>query len=603
MKLKSIKNIAILIFAASSMVSCSDYLTESNPNLTTAMDFWQDLDDTQSGLTATYAALRDQYVLNIRQESIRCDMGWPGYGRPTPSNSENYMWYQQTYNNSFTGIISKWEALYTGVWRANQVYEGLEGIYDECKENEDDLAEWTYQMAQIRFLRGVFYFYLYSSFNEGSVVLKTHTSETLEDLNEPLAPAEDVLAFFRADLQYAYENLPYESPTTNDYVGIPAKGAAATILGTSYLYEFEYEEAEALFEEVIKNESYPYEIVTDLDLMFTTAGEFNSESIFEISYSTTERTDIGIWSDNAMTSPLATYSTNGGFYAPAWIVVAYNDERDMMDLSLDENFYTYPNDKGRVQRPVSLRAASMIALQQDDVTPYYIDGNATTNCNYGSVSHGFGKYKKYSNHDIVTSEVSATSGKNVTVNRLADVYLMYAECQLVLNGDAGVEEALNYINPIRRRWGLILLGHNPGNDDRTYNDVDYTAETLMAHLQDVERPLELSVEGHQIRWQDLKRWGKLENNTDNIFYQRAQVWYDAIQPSIANGYQFYNLDGSAITANQQYGMLELGDEYSDQTAGTCINYEYDDAAINYTVENNQYYPIPSTEVMNNSSVD
>ena len=62
------RNIALGALVVSSLSSCEDYLSLSNPNKTTVETFWTDLKDTKSGLYATYAALRNDYVLNIHGE-------------------------------------------------------------------------------------------------------------------------------------------------------------------------------------------------------------------------------------------------------------------------------------------------------------------------------------------------------------------------------------------------------------------------------------------------------------------------------------------------------------------------------------------------------
>lgn len=61
-----LKSIAILTVALPTFTSCDNYLTELNPNETTTEVFWNTLSDTQSGIYATYAVLRNDYVLNIR---------------------------------------------------------------------------------------------------------------------------------------------------------------------------------------------------------------------------------------------------------------------------------------------------------------------------------------------------------------------------------------------------------------------------------------------------------------------------------------------------------------------------------------------------------
>ncbi|MFR9592367.1 MAG: RagB/SusD family nutrient uptake outer membrane protein [Rikenellaceae bacterium] len=606
MKLNIKKYIMVAFAALATLSSCNDYLTEENPNYTTTENFWQDLIDTQSGLNAAYAVLRTCDLLAIREEAWRSDMGWPGYGRPLPSsNAEGWSWYTHTYSNSTSTISDKWDALYRGVWRSNQVIDALYELEEGL--DEDDLDTWTYQMAQARFLRGVYYFYLYSSFNEGSVILK-ETSTDIYGVYEGLSPADDILAFFRDDLQYAYENLPYENPTGESFEGLPAKGAATTLLGTSYLYEGAFDYANKYFEELVTDTQYPYELETDLDKMFTMAGEQNSESIFEITYTTDERTDISTWNDNVMTNPLGTYSTStGGFLAPAWIVVAYAAEE--LDTNYEGNYFEDPaNDGALTLRPVSLRASSMITMVIDDASTYYIDGNSTSNSKYGYTGWGFGMYKKYTNHDLFTSEPSSTSGKNVTINRLSDVYLMYAECQLEMGN---IENALKYINRIRARWGLVLLGESATGEyaERTYNEVVYDYDTLTAQLRDVERPLELSVEGHQLRWQDLRRWGYLEDDNNNIFYRRSQEEYWAARPTNDLGITLHTLEGAVLSTgyavNRTFLVLYDYDNSSHtSTTGLTykLDYEYDNSILNYRKDNNLFYPIPSTETMNNPAI-
>ncbi len=612
MKLNIIKYAVVATLSVSLLASCEDYLTESNPNYTNVENFWEDLDDTQTGLNAAYAVLRTADIVATREEAWRSDMGWPGFGRPVPTdNATGWSWYAHLYTNSTSMISDKWDALYTGVWRANQVIDALKELESTYLSDEDDYATWTYQMAQARFLRGVYYFYLHSAFNEGSVVLKK-SATTIDNLYEGLSSSDEVLAFFRDDLQYAYDNLPYVNPTGDAYTGLPAKGAAATLLGTSHLYEHEYSYANKYFEELVTDSQYPYELETDLDKMFTMAGEFNSESILEINYTTDERTDISTWSDNVMTNALGTFSTStGGFLAPAWMVVAYS-ELDDMDDKFVSNYYIDPVTTDVTLRPVSRRASSMITLLEDDITPYYIDGNAIQNGKFGATGWGFGMYKKYTNHDIFTQEVASTSGKNVILNRLSDVYLMYAECQLELYGDAGVTKALEYINYVRARWGLVLLGKEASGTyagERTYNDLDYTYETLTTHLRDVERPLELSTEGHQIRWQDLRRWGYLEDDSNNIFTKRSKESYTACRPDGFSIYSFTDLDGEAITtgyiaAITMVRSAEFLAEYPNTRTGnmSTVDYEYDNAALNYRSSRNKFYPIPLSEVMNNPAI-
>lgn len=596
MKNKIIKSIVMASLVIPTITSCDDYLTEINPNETTAEVFWNDLSETQSGIYATYAVLRNDYVLNIRQEAWRSDMGWPGFGRPVAqSNDAGWSWYTQLYNYTTDEISSKWDALYTGVWRANQVIDALENRINRESLSVADQSKWDYQMGQARFMRGLMYFYLASSFNEGSVVLRKTVLQSTKEFNQPLAPADEVRTFYRDDLKAAYDLLPYTSPSGQAYMGLATKGTAATILGISHLYAKEYDQAATLFKEVITDKRYGYELVHDLSKLFTTAGEFNSESILEISYSLDQRPDINTWDDNCMYNRYNSMTTSiVGCLVPAWLVWEYNEEE--MDPNVIENHID--NDITKPLKNVSLRASSMVALVNDITTPYYIKGNAAEQSGiFGGQKGewGFGKYKKYTNHDIVTIEKPLMSGKNVVVNRLSDVYLMYAECLLQ---EDDVQGALDYINEIRYRWGLKLLGKSGKYSSRTYDEISYTKEEVLHHLQFVERPLELSVEGHQIRWQDLLRWGYLEDDDKNIFKRLSS---DPEYEFWTVNYAAKRLNGTPIPEIKQNSMVSKI-KPSNNPKTQKIDYEYDDAAINYRKSQNAYYAIPQKEIMNNTAI-
>ena len=101
------------------------------------------------------------------------------------------------------------------------------------------------------------------------------------------------------------------------------------------------------------------------------------------------------------------------------------------------------------------------------------------------------------------------SGINYRLIRLADIYLMYAEC-LIKGGtsESNLQNAINFINRVRKRSGIILIGkQNLGEyPEATYDDRDLNSNDVMQHLMYIERPMELCMEGHAIRVIDLRRW-------------------------------------------------------------------------------------------------
>lgn len=586
MKRNIFKYLLILVSIASiGLSSCSDYLEETDPNLLSSETYWRNLNDTESGLTAVYGSLLNHFILNIPEEACRADMGWPGYGRPSPNGAGPVNWYYHTYSSTTTEVERKWQALYLGVFRANQVIEGLNKI--EADMTEESMDTWKNQMGEARFLRGLFHFYLYQSYNNGSIVIRKDIPLDLTDFNQGLASAEEVIAFIREDLLYAQENLTPKYEENKDQ-GRVTSGAAATILGNTYLFEGDYVTAKPYFEDVINNEEYGYKLVQDLGLMFTQAGELNDESILEICYNVEYRTELSSWDEESLWSRLANTAGNTGCLTPVWLAYAYKTEE--MDPLDSRNYYEDESNPGvSLLRNVPLRASAMVTLVEDEQTSYY-GGTVTDNSSYTWNGWGFSRPKKYTNHDHLTDEAESggnklNSEKNVTVNRLAEVYLNLAEC--ILKTDGNVQDAIDLINDIRSRWGLVLLGNANGDVSHTYNGLAYTADELMDQIMFVEKPLELSNEGHEIRWVDMRRWGI----TAEVFEKLSNEVYYAIDYTTGLGKE--------KTRASLVKTVPPG--YSGKTA--VVDYEYDQSVLNYNPAIHDYFGIPSNETISNSNLN
>lgn len=586
---KIIFKYVIFVFALSTLSSCSDeYLEEINPNEIAKNNFWRNLDETNLGLNATYKTLYNPAILNIIPETLRSDMGYPGYGRPVPQNTDEY--YNQTYNGSSPEIAEKWTANYLGIFRANQVIQSLNNL----KVDSEELEEWTSQMAQARFLRGLFHYYLYSTFNNGSIIIRDFVPVTPDEFSKPLSSAEEVITFIKDDLEYAYEHLYKNKEYPDNDLSRATSGAAATVLGTIYLNELNYTEAMTYFDDVINNHNYALE--TDLSKMFTTAGEFNSESIFEINF-TADFIEIenSRWDGSSGTNWLnqQTSGTKGATGA-AWITYEYKSEP--MDPLDTRNYFNHPTE-GKSFRPVPLRAASMMAVVDDNATTFYLNGTTSEYTRFHGKGWGFGWWKKYTNHDIVASETelpnnSATlSSKNVTVNRLSEVFLMQAECE-IKTGD--IDGAIELINQIRQRWGLVLLGSAGADNSHTYDDIDYTAETLMLHLMNIEKPLEMGAEGHCIRFLDFQRWKKSEGYG---FEDRLQDLSERTYYGV--NFTYVNSLGRSVT-RQNYPSIVRTDPGGNNFV---VDFEFDMAHSNYNEEENGTYPIPFVEIITNPNIN
>ncbi|WP_111709762.1 RagB/SusD family nutrient uptake outer membrane protein [Lutibacter citreus] len=576
---KLILKIIVLIGVITMTQSCDDYLSESNPNEISEDVFWSNLDETNTGLNAVYSAMLNEFMFEAISEALRSDMAFPNL-RNKPTNN---VYYKQLFNSTTSDISKRWTAIYQLIWRANQVINGLEALNEEFKAQE----EWTNQMGQARFFRGLGHFYAASVFNKGSIIIRDKIPGNTEEFQKPLSSADEVRAFYRADLEYAYQNLPAQFAEKSRVDG----GTAATILGTSYLYEGDYTMAKEYFNDVLNNSDYGYSLVQNTDILFTSAGDFNSESIFEINYGLLQ-TEDGTWDEESFFTRLARYSApsnKGGGSAKhsvpsAWLTHAYSSEE--LDAQDPRNYVD--NGTGGVRfRKVSLRASAMIALVNDEDTPYYLSPSVPIAASFGLK---FSYFKHFSNHDIAASENDLAetgwkSSKNFILNRLGHVYIMQAEC-LVKTGD--VEGAIDLINEVRARWGLRLIGLEDGSN-HDFDGVVYTAETLMDRIMYIEKPLESSIEGFSTRNIDMQRWGigkaRYQELANTQFY--------------LTDYEYTDIDGNPKTAS---GSLLLKGENPDPVNFTTIDMEYIQAAEFFNPDLHAFLPLPSAETLNNGQV-
>nr|WP_320120705.1 RagB/SusD family nutrient uptake outer membrane protein [uncultured Marinifilum sp.] len=594
MKINIIKYIAAVLVVLSFSSCDDDYLTEVNPNEITTESFWRNLTDCSTGLNAVYNQFKNPGLMGVSEELRRSDMCYPGWGRPNTSDP----YYLQMFTASSAGANNKWDNLYKGIFRANQVIDGLNGIEADMT-TEDNKEEWTHLMGQARFFRGLFYFYLHSSYNNGNVILYDFVPQDQSEFNQPLTDAAVIQEFFRADLEYARQNLPlqwvnYDSSGSpdekyGDLVRVTA-GAAATVLGKSYLYDNDYSKAAEYFAEVIN--SGVYTLMDNIGDNFTTQNEFNQESVLEISYDEDAKPSETEWSAEGTSntyhyqfSPVGGWRSN---YPSNWLIMAYKE--DPMDPNDPRNLVTEDDGTQRL-RHYSLRTSYSVALVDDDDMSYY-EGSVTAD---GTVFNNAecAYWRKMTNWDIYDNEkvTNTKSGINFRVIRYSDVLLMMAEC-LIEGGanDGGVQNALSLINAVRYRSALLLLGNQASSPfaTSTHDEVTYTAQTLMEHLMYKERPLELSAEGFGIRQIDMRRWGITKERLEDLagrYYKRSDYTF------------FSELQDKDVT---RWGSVL---EHADATDFDYKSNEFIQASINYNESEHAYWPIPTSETTANSMIN
>lgn len=359
-----------------------------------------------------------------------------------------------------------WADYYKGVARCNIMLVKLPGI-------PMDGAKKTRFTAEVKALRAYYYFDLVRLFRNIPLILTPLTKDEI-----PLVSQVDpsaVYAQIEKDLNEAIPDLPMTLPAPE--LGRFSQGAATALLGKVYLYN--NKKAEAAVELAKVNgatpggtSSYGYKLMDNFSELWDHKHEFNSESIFEISYSDKSNADWGNFERG---------DDEGNVAAQLMGMRDYSRTDAGKLLGLPD----YINGWGFL--PVTTDLAD--ALKPDprfewtifDANAQQAAGNMTFTDSYKETGYHFIKYAPV-NEDIKAANPFLNFAINTYIIRLADTYLMEAEA---LGGTGARAQAL--LDAVRARVGLT--------------PVPVSIAAIYA-----ERRLELAGEGH--RWYDLVRTGE-----------------------------------------------------------------------------------------------
>lgn len=581
-----ITTLLVLVMSLAFFGCKEEFLEQSNPNEISTSIFWQSLGDLDKGLIATYKGYASGNNYKLLDEMLRSDLAWGnGYQRPNNVNP----FYLQIFTEAENTPNQKWAQIYVTIFRANQVISAAEKLMGTFG-NEEDEEEAKVVYAQARFFRGFMYFLLHNSYNGGSVPIFDFVPEAESDFFQSLQPAETVRNFYLEDLDYAAENLPFTWEDPKE-LGKVTAGAAVALIGQSHLYAGNFSEAAMYLKRVI--DDYGYSLAPNIGSNFTTMDEFNQESILEINYTMNFKNELGPWDgrDTANTASLNKLLTGGpggwwGGVLANWLILEYRNE--VLDYS-DARNKIIDEDGNESFRHFSLRTSWSVALVDDDDMPYYSGDITGQGSNFNVKMTAF--WRKHTNWDLGEKDEDAISpGKvrsaiNERLIRLAQIYLQYAECMV----EAGnIDEALLYINKVRRRSAVQLLGPNgsgefPAND---HDNVVYDAQSLTQHLRYKEYPLELSCEGYGgMRNIDLRRWGVKKQR----FQELAEKRYTALHHPITLQ------NGNTTT---RWGSIVQEVPVGDPAVDEAWN-EFQEASQNYNDQSYSYWPLPNAEIIAN----
>ena len=307
-------------------------------------------------------------------------------------------------------------------------------------------------MAQAKFIRAFNYFSLVRLF--GAVPVITEETNVVTDEITRI-PIDEVYAFIEDDLMFAVQNLPATWPEENH--GRPTAGVAKAMLAKVYItmataplnITSNYQKARDMAADVMDDGIYS--LVQNVDAVFALENAYGPEVM---------------WSFNASEDD---NSTPPQIWLPGTMADGWGDFKS--DQAWGESF------------PAQPRKDAYLLLEDWDGTPY-------------TEWYGTTPYVKKFLYDTRENQERYRSVQNIPIIRYADVLLLFAEADNMVNGGP-TTAAVNAVNQIIDRAN----GYIPNLTDPLLTTAMSQAAFDVAVIQ--QRNLELCFEFD--RWYDLIR--------------------------------------------------------------------------------------------------
>lgn len=370
---------------------------------------------------------------------------------------------------------SKIQSIWTNFYK---IINSCNTIVNYVGNNTEATAGMKQMAAEAQALRAYTYFELVVMF--GGVPLFTENPISQEDYHKPRAAVADVYATIEADLNAAIAVLPNKSELSAGDKFRFSKGAAQAILGKVFVYQQKYAQAATVLAQVIS--SGEYDLEPNFADVWAATNEFGVESLFEVSYVSTEAYDWGNFPWGGGNESNIEAQLEGPRDAVFNLANCTLDVRNGWGFNLP----TQKIGDLFVSEGETVRYQGTLVSQAD----LEAAGGVIVDPN-GHDYEGYMRLKYVTKNS--ETNLGAVGELNYTINwrliRYADVLLLAAEAYNKSGNDAAAQAELQ---KVRNRAGFTTT-------------VSATGDALFEMIVK-ERQLELAFEGS--RYWDLIRWGK-----------------------------------------------------------------------------------------------
>lgn len=475
---------------------------------------------------------------------VLSDDAYKGGGGTGDQNQIHRMEIYST-DSQIIDVEQKWSVLYEGVNRVNTALTALKTTteFDESTKNQ--------RIAEMRFLRGHFYFELIKLYNRISYI-----DEDGNYFSNTMITPEEVWTKIEDDFNAAFSVLP----DTQSDPGRPTKWAAKAYLCKTYLYQEKWTEADSAADEVIVNGGYS--LLPNFNEVFLPDNDNGPEVVFAIQYSINDGSPNnynGSIGDRLMPPGGPRYNQYGFLRPSQNLVNAFKTDAtgapllDNVDVTETDN--VDPRLDVIVGRP---------GIPYKDLGITYEEDWARDLATYGP--YGPKKRVISANDPNYLPSWPYVTAANYHIIRYADVLLWKAEASIALDD---LEAGRTYINMVRERakTGTYIQNLEGTADAANYLIATYdtpfdTKEEAILALR-TERRLEMAHEGH--RFFDLVRWG-IAADVINTYLEKEKIerGYLTGATFVAGKHEYMPIPQSQIDAG---GTDEGGNSLTTQNPG------------------------------------
>ena len=362
-----------------------------------------------------------------------------------------------------------------------------------------DVANEDQILSEIRFLRSLSYYYLIDCFGKGVLATENNFGET-----NPLPEASRLELFNYVESELlAIENT---LPNTNSY-GRANKSVARMLLAKLYLNAEVYTGTQRYTEAL----TYTKKVIDEGG--YTLAPSF--VSMFSGDNNTSTEVIYPLIADPLVSQSFGntTYIVNGSLNSATMTLSSYGATEGWGGHRATKAWYGL--------------FGSLGTSTDDRAQLFWTAGHTYEMTDYKEWTNGYPSIKFRNSNFIGGTTPTSFSGTDFPLFRLADAYLMYAEC--VVRGATGgsISQAVDYVNAVRERSNASII----------------TAGDLTLNFLIDERGRELNLEGH--RRSDLIRFG--------MFTGGSYLWPwkgNALNgTSIPSTYKLFPIPVQALQAN------------------------------------------------------